>query len=1025
MVSVPAPTPFLPCSGEPAIPFVTWRKIFENYLLAINATGSSWPDARKRAVLLHSLGTEGQRLFYTLPDTGTTFEHAMTAIEHHFPPKVNVVVARHRFRQHSQRADETIPQFMSALRELATSCAYADMESEMLRDQLVKRSYAPSVRDRLLLEPSLTLDSAVTIACQVEQALSNSDILTAQNSVHAVASNPFRHRKKSTPRLKPVADTTQRVSHECYRCGAKNHLANAANCPAAHAKCRTCGKTGHFSKVCRSSKDVREVVPDVVVLLTDAMNTSEDKLKCSICVTTSNGLSVETELVVDTGSSVSILPETVYKRHFKDCSLMPPKVKLVTYLKEVIPVLGCLHADVSLNEKVTPACLYIVKGGSALMGMDLIRALNCSFHFDAMSAPAELHAVVSEPVSAPNSPVGCVKGFIHKPTVKPDTIPVRQKLRRLPFAVRQAVSAELETLLQKGIIERIDSSSWISPIVVTAKKGGKIRLCVDLREPNKALIADSHPLPHMELLTELRGASVFTTVDLAAAYHQLTLHEECRDITAFITHEGLFRYCRVPYGLASAPAAFQKMMETVFKGIHGVRNYLDDIIVYGTTQDTHDTMLRTVMQRLTDAGLELNWEKCTFSQSSLKFLGHVVSKNGIIPDDEHLSAIMDAPAPHDFASLRSFLGLISWYSKFLPNFASVAEPLRVLLRDTSDADFEWTDSADCSFKALKELLSRSPVLALFDPSLPIIVSTDASDYGLGGVLTQMHPDKVERTVAFAFRTLTAAERKYSTVEKEALACVWAVEKWRPYLWGQHFILRTDHRALTTLLATKGIGRAGMRVARWSARLLCYTYDVVYRPGSLNYAVDCLSRLPLPTGSRGALEPEMVAFVTGLPTLSENEFLSALESCPELARLRSQIGQGWPKTGRELDPVLVPFFRIRDELCVDGALVMRGEHRAIIPLALRSQLVNLAHETHQGIVQTKRRLRDLFWCPQMDAHVQSAVSSCLTCQMNDKSAKTAPAPLQPVSLPSDPWQKLGIDIVGPFENGPSACRFAIS
>ncbi|KAL1259102.1 hypothetical protein QQF64_009679 [Cirrhinus molitorella] len=452
------------------------------------------------------------------------------------------------------------------------------------------------------------------------------------------------------------------------------------------------------------------------------MNTSEDKLKCSVCVTTSNGLSVETKLVVDTGSSVSILPETVYKRHFKDCSLTPPKVKLVTYLKEVIPVLGCLHADVSLNEKVTPACLYIVKGGSALMGMDLIRALNCSFHFDAMSAPAKLHAVVSETVSTPNSPVGCVKGFIHKPTVKPDATPVCQKLRRLLFAVRQAVSAELETMLQKDIIARIDSSPWISPIVVTAKKGGKICLCVDLREPNKALIADSHPLPHMEeLLTDLRGASVFTTNVLAAAYHQLTLHEECRDITAFIMHGGLFRYCRVPYGLASAPAAFQKMMETVLKGIHGVRNYLDDIIVYGTTQDTqdtHDTMLRTVMQRLSDAGLELNWEKCTFSQSSLKFLGHVVSKNGIFPDDEHLSAIMDAPAPHDFASLCSFLGLISWYSKFLPNFASVAEPLRVLLRDTSDADFEWTDSADCSFKALKELLSRGRCLCCLTLRLP-------------------------------------------------------------------------------------------------------------------------------------------------------------------------------------------------------------------------------------------------------------------------------------------------------------------
>lgn len=188
--------------------------MFENYLLAINATGDSWPDARKRAILLHSLGTEGQRLFYTFPNTGTTFAEAMSALENHFVPKVNVVVARHRFRQRSQRADETISQFLSALRDLSSSCAYGDMESEMLRDQLVERSYAPAVRDRLLLEPSLTLDTAIVIACQVEQALSNSDMLTAQSAVQAVASKPF-HRKKRDAHsngAKSVADTTRRAN---------------------------------------------------------------------------------------------------------------------------------------------------------------------------------------------------------------------------------------------------------------------------------------------------------------------------------------------------------------------------------------------------------------------------------------------------------------------------------------------------------------------------------------------------------------------------------------------------------------------------------------------------------------------------------------------------------------------------------------------------------------------------------------------------------------------------------------------
>uniref|UniRef100_A0A3B5PS62 Gypsy retrotransposon integrase-like protein 1 n=1 Tax=Xiphophorus maculatus TaxID=8083 RepID=A0A3B5PS62_XIPMA len=510
-----------------------------------------------------------------------------------------------------------------------------------------------------------------------------------------------------------------------------------------------------------------------------------------------------------------------------------------------------------------------------------------------------------------------------------------------------------------------------------------------------------------ELLSELRGAYVFSTIDLASAYHQLLLHENSRDLMAFITHKGLFRYCRVPYGLASAPSAFQKMMETVLKGLPGVHNYLDDVIVAGSSLQEHDRRLRAVLQRLTDAGLTLNMQKCTFRQSSLRFLGHIISKDGILPDPDHSAAVRDAPPPHDLPSLHSFLGLISWYSKFLPNFATVVEPMRAVLRDTVDSGFIWTEGADQSFKELKELLLNSPVLALFDPSLPTIVTTDASDYGLGDVLTQIHPDNTERTVAFASRTLTSTERKYSTVEKEALACVWAVEKWRSYLWGRRFTLRTDHQALTTLLATKGIGRAGMRVARWSARLLCFTYDLEYRPGSQNQAADCLSWLPLPMDSTPVDEPDMVASIVS--ALSVTEFTSASSQCHELTLLRGQIEKGWPKCKKDVDPVLIPYFHIRNELSASQDLVMRGEHRYIVPVALRATVIHRAHETHQGVVRTKQRLRDLYWWPQMDKMVQSVISSCMTCQMNDKSAQTAPAPLQPIELPNRPWEKVALDI----------------
>lgn len=235
------------------------------------------------------------------------------------------------------------------------------------------------------------------------------------------------------------------------------------------------------------------------------------------------------------------------------------------------------------------------------------------------------------------------------------------------------------------------------------------------------------------------------------------------------------------------------------------------------------------------------------------------------------------------------------------------------------------------------MLIDSPALSLFDPDLPTVVSTDASDYGLGAVLAQVHENKTERIVAFASRTLSPAERKYSTIEKEALACVWAIEKWRTYLWGRKFLLGTDHQALTVLVSSKGTDRAGMRIARWEARLLCFNYDVIYRPGAQNCTADCLSRLPLPASDEDCMdaEPEFVTFMSSATaTLSPAEFASTSATCAELSALRTQIARGWPSSSTSVDNILRPYFKLRDELSVQHDYVFRGS-RLVVPVALSS------------------------------------------------------------------------------------------
>ncbi|KAL0149455.1 hypothetical protein M9458_055243 [Cirrhinus mrigala] len=637
-----------------------------------------------------------------------------------------------------------------------------------------------------------------------------------------------------------------------------------------------------------------------------------------------------------------------------------------------------------------------------------LRELAATCNFGAMEDEMLRNQLVStdqcaHPVSSIDAKLenrlGCAREFVHLVHVRPSVQPVQLKQRRLPLSIRNEVSKELQKLVQQDVIEPVDASEWVSPIVVPRKKDGGIRLCVDLREPNKAVVVDSFPLPHMEkMFANLCGATVFSTLDLQSAYHQVALHEDSRNLTAFITHDGLFRFKRVPYGLASAPSCFQRMMSEILKGQSGAHCYLDDIMVAGATLKEHDKNLQAVLQRIDEAGLSLNMAKCHFRKTELSFLGHTLSEKGLQPDASHVSAVSDAPPLVDEVSLRSFLGLTSWYSKFIPNYATVVEPLRVLLRGSTP--FIWSPDAQESFETVKGLIVNSAALMLFNPALPTLVTTDASDYGIGGVLTQIHTDNTERTVAFASRTLTAAERKYSTVEKEALACVWATER--------------------------GPGRAGMRIARWSARLMAFTYDIQYKPGHENVTADCLSRLPLPS-TEPSLEHdlEVVALTSTFTVVTSSEFKEACDSCPIQAELHRLLASKWPKCAKALVHDQRPYFQVQNELSLQDGCVVRGTTRLLVPECLQPKLIALAHDTHQGIVKTKRRLRELYWWPGMDKQVETAVKTCVTCQLHDKSAVTHTTPLQPVPYPAEAWENVAIDIMGPFDAAPTDCRFMVT
>src|SRR5580765_527814 len=436
---------------------------------------------------------------------------------------------------------------------------------------------------------------------------------------------------------------------------------------------------------------------------------------------------------------------------------------------------------------------------------------------------------------------------VHGPTDKAvhhirlrDANPIKQRYRPRNPAMQAVIDREVEEMEAAGVIEP-SHSAWSSPVVVVKKKDGKFRFCIDFRKVNDVTEKDAYPLPQViATLDKLRGARYLTTLDLKSGYWQVPLDAESRPITAFtIPGRGLFQFKVMPFGLHSAPATFQRLLDTVIGPTlePHVFVYLDDIIVISRTFDEHLRLLREVFQRLRNARLRLNPEKCRFCVESLKYLGHVVDRKGIRTDPEKISAVANWPEPRSVKQVRQFLGMASWYRRFIANFSTLAAPLTRLTKKS--ARWAWGPDENNAFRALKETLISAPVLACPDFARRFVLQTDASTHGLGAVLTQYFEDG-ERVIAYASRTLNGAEKNYSATELECLAVVWGIRRMKGYLEGYAFTVITDHQSLKWL---QRLESPTGRLARWLFEIQQYDFEVKYRRGTLNRVADALSRQP--------------------------------------------------------------------------------------------------------------------------------------------------------------------------------------
>ena len=607
-----------------------------------------------------------------------------------------------------------------------------------------------------------------------------------------------------------------------------------------------------------------------------------------------------------------------------------------------------------------------------------------------------------------------------------DATPIKQHPRRLPIHQRAEVRQQIDQMLEEGII-RPSNSPWASPVVLVKKKDGTLRFCIDYRKLNQVTKKDAYPLPRIDdSLDTLSGSCWFSTLDLASGYWQTEVHPDDREKTAFTTGTGLFEFNVLPFGLCNAPSTFERLMEVVLQGLQWdiCLIYLDDIIIFSKEYGEHLRRLSLVFEALQRAGLKLKPKKCLLTRHEVVYLGHIVSSQGIRTDPTKIQKVQEWPTPCNLTEVRSFLGLCSYYRKFIAGFAHIAEPLHRLTK--KNVKFVWTEECCQAFVKLKKRLTTAPVLSYPNFDLPFQLDTDASDSGIGAVLSQTYDGK-ERVVAYASRALSKAEKRYSVTRRELLAVVTFIRHFKYYLYGRRFLLRTDHGSLRWLCNFK---EPEGQVARWLDILNTYDFEVQHRPGTKHHNADALSRYPNATQVCNAIH---------IPGWAPEEIIQAQQDDPLLKPVIE-----WKLEGKRpeatavvrLDRTTKGYWFQWDQLEVhDGILYRRWSDEIgtgsrlllVVPHSLKERVMRTAHdgpaEGHLGIAKTIPKVKNRYFWIGCAKDIKLWIRQCPKCQK-----RKSPNPKHRAALVQTaagaPMERIAIDIMGPLPQSARGNRYVL-
>lgn len=606
-----------------------------------------------------------------------------------------------------------------------------------------------------------------------------------------------------------------------------------------------------------------------------------------------------------------------------------------------------------------------------------------------------------------------------------ESVTPRQDFRYdIPESLEMSLNADLEKLEKQDIIEPAPTTPrWVSRIKAVTKANGEIRWVVMMLGPNKAIRRVYYPMPTMDkLAVRMAGAKFFSKLDIKNAYFHVKLEEESKELTTFMTSKGPMRFKRLAFGVNCVPEAFQKIMEDLLRGCDGVVVFIDDILIYATSLDQLRERTAAALIKVDENNLTLNNDKCVYEKMEIEFLGFRINKNGMRPTDDKIKDVIACERPASVTQVRSFLGMVTFMGSFIENLSELTESLRKLT--VKNQPFIWNAEQEIAFEKIKDVVANHvKTRGFFNGDDETWLCTDASPVGLGAVLVQEGGEspgsKKKRIIAFASKALTKTEAAYPQTQREALAVVWAVEKFHFYLIGRDFHLLVDHQPLAYIFNGEGHNnkRATTRAEAWAQRLGTYRFNVEVIKGEENIA-DYLSRKSLlnkiPFNDQEGPH-ELGALTVHVNPLMRNGYRAVTNEEMKMATDKDEVLR---KVGEALETSewtdeLVRFGAFKDELRMQDGLLLRG-HQIVAAVAMRGRLMRAAHLGHPGIVSMKRTLRNSVWWPKMDADIEEHVKQCMGCTIVSRC--DPPEPMTRTELPSEPWEFIAIDFHSPNSLG---------